>query len=111
VLGDRHALGVARDGVARKGVGGAGEVSKDSDVYKWLEAAAWEYGRRASPDLIEAQRAVTRVVAAAQQPDGYLDSVVQIRGAGRYQEPPLEPRALLRRSPDAGGGRPGALHR
>ena len=56
-----------------------GPVFMDSDVYKWLEAAAWEYARRPSEELLEAQREVTALVAAAQQPDGYLDSVVQLR--------------------------------
>jgi uncharacterized protein len=66
-----------------------GPVFMDSDVYKWLEAAAWEYGRSPSPALLQAQRAVTEVVAAAQQPDGYLDSVVQIKSQGRrYQDLP-----------------------
>src|SRR5215212_11126318 len=65
-----------------------GPIFMDSDVYKWLEAAAWEYGRQPSEELLEAQRAVTEIVAAAQQPDGYLDSVVQIEGKGRYRDLP-----------------------
>src|SRR3954453_9374800 len=65
-----------------------GPIFMDSDVYKWLEAAAWEYGRSPSQELLEAQRAVTEEVAAAQQPDGYLDSVVQIQGNGRYRDLP-----------------------
>src|SRR3954452_2599141 len=65
-----------------------GPIFMDSDVYKWLEAAAWEYGRSPSQELLEAQRAVTEEVAAAQQPDGYLDSVVQIQGKGRYRDLP-----------------------
>jgi len=66
-----------------------GPVFMDSDVYKWLEAAAWEYARRPSPELLESQRRVTAIVAAAQQPDGYLDSVVQIRDRGeRYRDLP-----------------------
>jgi DUF1680 family protein len=58
-----------------------GPVFMDSDVYKWLEAAAWEYGRRPTPELLAAQREITAVVAAAQQPDGYLDSMVHDRYA------------------------------
>jgi len=65
-----------------------GPIFMDSDVYKWLEAAAWEYGRQPSGELLQAQRAVTEIVAAAQQPDGYLDSVVQIEGKGRYRDLP-----------------------
>jgi DUF1680 family protein len=66
-----------------------GPVFMDSDVYKWLEAAAWEYARRPSSELLEAQREVTAIVAAAQQPDGYLDSVVQLQEDGeRYRNLP-----------------------
>ena len=66
-----------------------GPVFMDSDVHKWLEAAAWEHGRDPAPELVAAQRDVTAVVAAAQQPDGYLDSVVQVReGGGRYRDLP-----------------------
>ena len=36
-----------------------GPVFMDSDVYKWLEAVAWEYGRRPSADLLAMQREVT----------------------------------------------------
>jgi DUF1680 family protein len=58
-----------------------GPVFMDSDVYKWLEAAAWEYARRPSEELLAEQRRITAVVAAAQQDDGYLDSMVQDRYA------------------------------
>src|SRR4051812_31575338 len=64
-----------------------GPVFMDSDVHKWLEAAAWEYARRPSQELLRAQREITAIVAAAQQPDGYLDSVVQLRqDRERYRE-------------------------
>jgi len=64
-----------------------GPVFADSDVYKWLEAAAWEYAHQPSQDLLDAQREITGIVAAAQQPDGYLDSVVQLRDGGeRYRD-------------------------
>ena len=67
-----------------------GPVFADSDVYKWLEAVAWEYGRRPSDDLLRMQREVTALVAQAQAEDGYLDSVVQVRHGreGRYQDLP-----------------------
>ncbi|TWD79570.1 hypothetical protein FB561_0632 [Kribbella amoyensis] len=65
-----------------------GPVFADSDVYKWLEAVAWEYARHPSDDLLKRQRELTAVVAAAQRDDGYLDSVVQLRygDEGRYQQ-------------------------
>ncbi|MFD7158129.1 glycoside hydrolase family 127 protein [Kribbella sp. NPDC059898] len=65
-----------------------GPVFADSDVYKWLEAAAWEYGRNPDDELLTRIRDLTAVVAAAQREDGYLDSVVQLRygDEGRYQQ-------------------------
>jgi DUF1680 family protein len=67
-----------------------GPVFADSDVYKWLEAAAWEYGRRPEEGLLREQREVSALVAQAQADDGYLDSVVQVRHGrdGRYQDLP-----------------------
>jgi hypothetical protein len=56
-----------------------GPVFMDSDVYKWLEAAAWEYARHPSRALLDAQRQVTAVVAAGQQRDGYLHSMLRER--------------------------------
>ncbi|MDY1004645.1 glycoside hydrolase family 127 protein [Curtobacterium sp. CFBP9011] len=64
-----------------------GPVFMDSDVTKWLEAVAWEYGRAPSDDLLALQREVTALYAQAQADDGYLDSVQQIRGKGeRYTD-------------------------
>ncbi|MGK5683376.1 glycoside hydrolase family 127 protein [Actinoplanes sp. URMC 104] len=68
--------------------GTRGLIFMDSDVYKWLEAAAWEYARRPSDELLRAQREITAVVAAAQEPDGYLSSVVKAEGKGRYHNLP-----------------------
>ena len=66
--------------------GPVGEVFADSDIYKWLEAAAWEVARTGDATLLEQQRDSTRIVAAAQADDGYLDSIVQLRGMARYSE-------------------------
>ncbi|WP_432563355.1 glycoside hydrolase family 127 protein [Kineococcus sp. SYSU DK003] len=66
-----------------------GPIFMDSDVYKWLEAAGWEYGREADEEILGWIREVTGVVAAAQAADGYLDSVQQVRGKGeRYVDLP-----------------------
>jgi len=66
-----------------------GPIFMDSDVYKWLEAAGWEYGREADEEILGWIREVTAVVAAAQADDGYLDSVQQVRGKGeRYVDLP-----------------------
>ena len=51
-----------------------GMVFSDSDVYKWLEALAWELGREPSAELERLSRETTELVAAAQEPDGYLNS-------------------------------------
>jgi uncharacterized protein len=54
----------------------------DSDVYKWLEAAGWELGRATDPALAAAADEAIGLVAAAQRPDGYLNSYVQVVGGG-----------------------------
>ncbi|HLT60636.1 MAG TPA: beta-L-arabinofuranosidase domain-containing protein, partial [Microlunatus sp.] len=61
-------------------------IFADSDVHKWLEAAAWEYGREADESLLDDLLALTELLAAAQAEDGYLDSVVQLRHDERYSE-------------------------
>ena len=52
----------------------------DSDVYKWLEAVAWELGREPDPALAGTADSVIAAVAAAQRPDGYLNTFVQLSG-------------------------------
>jgi hypothetical protein len=54
----------------------------DSDVYKWLEAVAWELGRGPDPGLAAAADEAIALVQAAQRPDGYLNSYVQVTGGG-----------------------------
>ena len=55
-----------------------GMVFSDSDVYKWLEALAWEIGREPSPDFEALARETIDLVGAAQGPDGYLNSWCQV---------------------------------
>jgi len=55
-----------------------GMIFSDSDVYKWLEAAAWELLRAPAPELEQLARETTELVAAAQEPDGYLNSWCQV---------------------------------
>lgn len=64
-----------------------GPIFADSDVYKWLEAAAWEYGREPNEKLLADQLAITELVAAAQDDDGYLNTVVPAREGRRYGHP------------------------
>ena len=57
-----------------------GWVFQDSDLYKWLEAAAYAipYGNRAY--LTEKSREAAEIIAAAQETDGYLDTLYSING-------------------------------
>jgi DUF1680 family protein len=66
--------------------GRRGREFSDSEIYKYLEALAWEIGRRKAiggattagavdvADLESRFRAVVQRVAAAQEPDGYLNT-------------------------------------
>ena len=57
----------------------------DSDVYKWLEAAAFEARHGARPDLEAFSAELIALLAEAQQPDGYLQSYFQVNRPGeRY---------------------------
>ena len=53
-----------------------GRYYDDSDVYKTLEAAAWAYGITRDAELRGRIDAVTAVIEAAQDDDGYLNSYV-----------------------------------
>jgi DUF1680 family protein len=55
----------------------------DENVYKWLEALGWELGRAPDPELQALAEEVIPLVAAAQQPDGYLDSYYQVVEPGQ----------------------------
>lgn len=58
--------------------GRRGREFADSEIYKYLEALAWEIGRTdaaADSDLEQRFRRVVDRVAAAQEPDGYLNTM------------------------------------
>ncbi len=60
-----------------------GPVFMDSDVYKWLEAASLDLANAAGPagadpELEALVNEVIALVAAAQQPDGYINSYYQV---------------------------------
>ncbi|CAH0234946.1 Non-reducing end beta-L-arabinofuranosidase [Microbacterium oxydans] len=58
--------------------GRRGREFADSEIYKYLEALAWEIGRTdagADSDLDHRFRRVVGRVAAAQEPDGYLNTM------------------------------------
>ncbi|WEG09542.1 glycoside hydrolase family 127 protein [Microbacterium horticulturae] len=63
--------------------GRRGREFADSEVYKYLEALAWETGRTGDADLEQRLRATVARVAAAQEPDGYLNTAF-----GRPGQPP-----------------------
>lgn len=53
-------------------------VFLDSDVYKWLEAVAYELRANPDPDLRKQADDIVELVAAAQQSDGYLNTYHQL---------------------------------
>ncbi len=53
----------------------SGVVFTDSDVYKLMEAAAWEVGRSGSADADRRFTELTEVIAPVQEEDGYLNTV------------------------------------
>jgi DUF1680 family protein len=63
--------------------GRRGREFSDSEVYKYLEAVAWELGRSDDAALRADFDAVVARVAAAQEPDGYLNTRF-----GRAGQPP-----------------------
>ena len=54
-----------------------GQLFADSDVYKMLEAVAWELGRNEDADLRQFFDSTVALLSRAQQADGYLDSAYQ----------------------------------
>jgi len=55
-----------------------GPVFMDSDVYKWLEAASLDLANDRDPELEALVDEVIALIAAAQQPDGYINSYYQV---------------------------------
>jgi uncharacterized protein len=72
-----------RAAAGRIGGGHSGIEFVDSEVYKLLEAMAWELGREHSGSLASRYQALVARVAAAQEPDGYLHT-----SFGRPGQPP-----------------------
>jgi DUF1680 family protein len=55
-----------------------GMIFQDSDIYKWLEAVGYELAIHPDAALQKLADGVIDLIAAAQQPDGYLNSYVQV---------------------------------
>jgi hypothetical protein len=60
-----------------------GYVFQDSDIYKWLEAVAWEMGKEPDKVLSSMADQAIALIAAVQRPDGYINSYVQTRESPR----------------------------
>jgi len=73
----RLAISGAREGYR-------GPVFMDSDIYKVLEAIGWELGRSPDEGLASFLAETTALLEKAQQPDGYLNSCIQVSGRTRY---------------------------
>lgn len=64
-----------------------GREFSDSDVYKLMEAMAWEIGRTGDEHLEERFRSYTARIAPVQEPDGYLNTMFGRPGqAPRYSD-------------------------
>ncbi len=64
-----------------------GREFSDSEVYKLLEAMAWEIGRSNDADLDRRYTALVHRVSLAQEPDGYLNTAFGRPGQGdRYSD-------------------------
>jgi DUF1680 family protein len=67
--------------------GRRGREFSDSEIYKLLEAMAWELGRRPDPALAQRFERIVARVAAAQDADGYLSTMFGHAGQGeRYSD-------------------------
>ncbi|HZL05608.1 MAG TPA: beta-L-arabinofuranosidase domain-containing protein, partial [Coriobacteriia bacterium] len=63
-----------------------GMLFSDSDLYKALEGIAWEVGRKPSDELAAVISDAAKLLNAAQQEDGYLNSWVQGGKAERFAD-------------------------
>ncbi|PPV04877.1 hypothetical protein XBLMG947_3914 [Xanthomonas bromi] len=69
-----HAIANFRIAAGRADSQFHGMIFQDSDVAKWLEAVAYVLSLQRDPALEQAADAVIELIAAAQQPDGYLNT-------------------------------------
>ncbi|WP_020568217.1 glycoside hydrolase family 127 protein [Neolewinella persica] len=58
----------------------------DGDFYKWLEAATYVYAQNGDERLIDQVNEHIAIIAQAQEPDGYLQTQIQLRpNVDRYE--------------------------
>jgi len=60
-----------------------GLIFQDSDIGKWIEAAGYSLMTRANPALEAQIDAVVSIIAAAQEPDGYLQTYFSVKAKGK----------------------------
>jgi DUF1680 family protein len=60
---------------------------QDEWLYKWIEAAACVWRATRDSQVEQRMDEAIRLIATAQQPDGYLSCNVIVRGTKRFQEP------------------------
>jgi hypothetical protein len=72
------------DGEYRSAEGDGGNPAPfvDTDVYKWLEAVAWELAPGGGSELRALAEPMIELVARAQRPDGYVDTFYQVAKQG-----------------------------
>src|SRR5699024_11463051 len=58
-----------------------GREFSDSDVYKLMEAMAWEIGRTGDPDMERRCQELAALITPAQESDGYLNTRFGHEGA------------------------------
>jgi len=64
-----------------------GKSFTDADVYKYVEGLIWEAARTGDPDLEAQLLELETVIAAAQEPDGYLNTYFGHKGVdARYKD-------------------------
>lgn len=71
-----------RAGGLKTGLPFRGRYYDDSDVFKWLEAAAWTLAAEPDEGLADMAEETSAVIEAAQRPDGYLNSYFALEREG-----------------------------
>lgn len=65
----------------------AGTDWQDAWLYKWIEAAACVYNDTRDPWIAERMDEAIGLIAAAQQPDGYIATQITVKGKQRFTDP------------------------